>query len=104
MTRALLIAVFALAGCGMIQPDQAGTQAAVRAYLEDHPETAHAAFFASARVSDVDLCATTTVDGAVAHVCPALFENEHGEQRRAFVTLRQPLLEWTAVSFEPIEE
>jgi hypothetical protein len=58
------------------------------------------AAYRGARVLNLGPCAIS----ARGEVCPADLTLADGTSSRAFVTLRQDFLEWTAVSFEPIQD
>ena len=84
----------------MFPPDAAGTQAAVRAYWRGQYD-AH--YFATAVVKSVGPCAITTMERRPVYVCPAVFEDDQGQRRRAFVNLAARLpLGWTVVQFSPL--
>jgi hypothetical protein len=95
----LALAALVLSSCGLSPPNENAAEAAISKYVGASSEP-HDAAFRNAEVVQIGPCAIA----ARGSVCPVELQLANGEQRRAFVTLSQSFLEWTASSFEPIED
>jgi hypothetical protein len=97
MRRVLVISLLGLAACGTSPPTPRDAERAIAKYVER--SEAYTAY-RGARVLNLGPCAVS----ANGDICPVDLRLSDGTASRAFVTLRQDFLEWTTVSFEPIQD